>query len=205
MIPLLRASSAQCENSVQGLDPAGKLTFTCKKPYIFHQIISQSRCQTTGASIRGGTGGNAWRWGGLGSAETSRERAPPPTAETTGITKLPTSKHGGRGRHLPPATLLPRGPPRAAPCPAERRGPGTSAGQGTALAGCPSRPAPSRPPGPALTVQAGEAQRPLGSSRPPVRLKGPAPPSSARGGRGDSSPVPGAGRAGTPFTASACK
>lgn len=101
--------------------------------------------------------------------------------------------------------LLPRGPPRAAPCPAERRGAGTSAEQGAALAGCPSRPAPPRPPGPALTVQAGEAQRPLGSSRPPARLKGPAPPSSARGGRGDSSPVPGAGRAGTPFTASACK
>lgn len=174
VIPSLRASSAQCENSVQRLDPAGKLTFTYKKPYIFHQIISQSRWQSAGASIRGRTGGTAWRWGGLGSAETSRERAPPPTAESTEIAELPTSKHGLGGGTCLRRRSCPGG--RRGPLPARRSGAvpvprGGRNGPGRMRdAGCPSRPAPPRPPRP-RTHRAG------GRSAAAARLK--PPPSAA--------------------------
>lgn len=82
-----------------GTRSRGKLTFTRKRQYVFHQISSQKRlpkhrCQHQG---RGGWervardgGGRAFQLQrGLGSAETSHERAPSPTAESTGATKLP--------------------------------------------------------------------------------------------------------------------
>lgn len=59
----------------------------------------ESGCQNTGASIRGGAAGNAWQETGVegpfsssvdsGQLKTSHERAPSPTAESTGAAKLP--------------------------------------------------------------------------------------------------------------------
>lgn len=88
---------------------------------------------------------------------------------------------------------------------AERDGARDSRAQrGRGSAPRPAPPAPP-PPYPALTGKAGKRLGEPPDSGRPSAAKGPPPRSTARAGRGDSSPVPGAGRPGTPFTAAACK